>query len=105
MVDAGNFLRHQDRIAFRHQADSSTYALFGAQKAKILPFIATLAFGRQKSHQRREQRRFSGAVWADHGNDVTGLHVERNAAHGFDLAVADMQIGDRQEGRHATPPR
>jgi hypothetical protein len=91
--------------ALRHQADSSTHPLFRAQKPKILPFVATLAFGRQKSHQRREQRRFSGAVRADHSNDVTGLHVERNATHGLDLAVADMQIGDRQEGRHATPPR
>jgi hypothetical protein len=33
------------------------------------------------------------------------LHFERNARHGLDLAVAHMQIGDGQEGSHATPPR
>jgi hypothetical protein len=66
----------EEFTALRHQADSSAYALFRAQNAKILRVIPTLAFRRQKTDQRGEQRRFSGAVWTDHGNDVTGLHFE-----------------------------
>src|SRR5262249_60023088 len=91
--------------ALRDQADPSPYAVFRSQNAKILRLIPTFALGRQKAHQRCEQRRFSGAVWADHGNDVTSLHFERNTTHGLDLAVAYMEIGDRQESGHPTPPR
>ena len=95
----------EEFAALRHQADPSTHALFRTQNAKILRLIPSLAFGWQKAHQRCEQRRFSGAVRADHGHDVTGLHFEGNAGHCLDLAVAHMQIGDRQQRGHATPPR
>ena len=67
--------------------------------------VAALAVRRQQAHQRRQQRGLAGAVRADHGDDLAGLHLEADAGHGFDLAVADMQVVDREQRGHATPPR
>ena len=89
----------------RHEADAAPHALLCAERADIDLFVAAHAFRRQQAHQRGEQGGFARAVRADHGDDLSGLHLEADAGYGFDLAIADVQIVDREQRGHATPPR
>jgi hypothetical protein len=90
---------------FRHKANAALDALLDIEAAKIDALLDDPSSRRQQAHEGAEQRRLAGAVGANHGDDLAGLEPQREAAHGFDLAVGDVKILDRKKRRHATPPR
>ena len=70
-----------------------------------MPIVGHSPAGTQQACGCCEQRGLAGAIRADDGHDLTGLHRQRDAADGFDLAVSDMQILDLEKSAHATLPR
>ncbi len=48
-----------------------------------------------------ERRGLAGAVGAEQGDDLAFHHLEIDAAHCLDGAVADMKVRYRQHRRHA----
>ncbi len=91
---------------FRHQAETTLDALLDVEARQIDPIIGYRSARAQQPGGGCQQRGLAGSVRADDGHDLAGLHCQRDAADGFDLAVGDMQILDlEQRGGHATLPR
>ena len=88
-----------------NKANSALNALLDIEASQIQPLIGHEAARWQQTDQGAEQRRLAGAVRSDDGDDLTLLHGERDAAHGFDLAIGDVEVRGLQHRGHATPPR
>ena len=89
----------------RHQAQSVLDPFLDIMAPHVLALEEHAAARRQKAHDRAEKRGLSGAVRADHGDDLTDFERDGDAAHGLDLAIGDVEILGLQQRRHATPPR
>ena len=66
--------------------------------------LDTNALGGQQAHGRGQQRRLARTVGADHGDDLSRLQRQRDAAHCIHLPVGDVQVFDFEHGGHAPAP-
>src|SRR5262249_6312029 len=86
-------------------------ALLDRQLAGRRPQVREVALRREQSHQRAEQRGLAGAIGANDRDDRPRGDRKRDAAHGLDFAVRDVQIAHVEQrlpatdAHHATPPR
>ena len=88
-----------------HEAQARRDAILDIERRHVLAGEGGTTLQRQDAHDGVQQRGLAGAVGADDGDDLVGRDVERHRAHGFDLAVGDMDVGDRQQRAHAVAPR
>ena len=95
----------EELALLRHQAQSALDAGFDVASGQILALEANGALRRQKSDRGGEQCRLAGAVGSDHGDDLAGRERQRHAAHGLDLPVGNVEIGNLEHCRHRSPPR
>ena len=87
------------------QAQPQRNAVLDLLLREVLAGKAHPALQRQDAHGRIEQRGLARAIGADDGDDLVVADLERHAAHGLDLAVGDMHVGDGEQRAHVTAPR
>jgi hypothetical protein len=95
----------EQAAVLRHQAEPGGDAVLDLQQRHVLAGERGGALQRQDAHDGRQQRGLAGAVGADDSDDLVVADVERNAAHGLDLAVGNMDAGNVQQRAHALTPR
>src|SRR5262249_32444133 len=87
------------------EAQPQRDAVLDLKPAKVLAVEGDTALQRQDAHDGVEQRGLAGAIGADDGDDLAVPDVERDRAHGLDLAIGDMSVSDGQQRAHAPAPR
>src|SRR5690606_28260643 len=96
----------EELAALGNEAYAACDARLDFGGAEIVAGVAHAPGAGQQAHQGAEQRRLAGAVRADHGDDRSLLHAQRDAVQRLDLAVADFQLVDFEQRRtHSIPPR
>ena len=93
----------EDAPALGYERDAAARDLLGRpadQRRAAEPDVA--AYDRGDAHDRVQRRRLAGAVRADQTDDLAGTDLEREAAYGFDAAVANAQIGDGESHSSGT---
>ena len=88
----------QDAAALRHIADAEAAALMRGPLRDVDAVDHDAAAGRrQQTHDRLQQRGLAHAVVADDAERLALAQLERDAAQHRNMAIAGVQIGDRQE--------
>ena len=75
--------------------DAEMCALGGRYGEQVLAVVGDFARNRgDDAGDRLEQRGLAGAVRADDGDELTALHVERNAAQRAQAPIGDVKRPD-----------
>ncbi len=93
----------EDAPPFGHERDPGAGDVLGGPAAEI-PVAETDRARRDggRAHDRVQRRGLPGAVRADEPDDLSGLDLERQAAHGAHRSVPDLETLHDESG-HASP--
>src|ERR1700733_11342784 len=89
--------RREQPPALRHDRDLARGDVVRPQPDQVLaaPCDRTRAYPRRRqAHDGANEGRLAHAIAAEHGHDLAGADVERDAAHHMRLAIATVQIAD-----------